>query len=76
MRRVFLIVFQSLSSIVAFGFAAEAFSSSFRPTEASSLVWIGRFRALCLFLIGVVFVIFAIRNFLRIGKAYGQDNQT
>ncbi len=73
MRRVLLIVFQSFSSIVAFGFAAEAFSSSFKLTGASSLIWIGLFRALCLFLIGVVFIIFACRNFLKLGKAYSQE---
>lgn len=73
MRRILLIVFQSLSSIVAFGFAAEAFVSTLRPVDIDSAVWIGRFRALCLFAIGVLLIIFAFRNLLRMGKAYSQE---
>lgn len=71
MRRIVLIGFQSLMALIAFGIMAYSLQdlSPSRAPSGLALAWV---RVVSIFLIGVLFTLYAVRNLLRIGKAYAE----
>lgn len=68
MRRAAVTSFQILMALLAFGLTAYSLGdlSGEKPAAAFYLVWV---RILGLFLLGVWFTVYAVRNLLGLGRA-------
>lgn len=72
MRRVALIAFQSLMALGAFFWAAYSIVQLQDPDLLPSVVWIARFRIVCLFIGGTFFTVYALRNVWLLVRENGE----